>query len=223
MNLFNEVIHLIKKEILLEWKQKNAFYSIFLYLGCTIFVCYLSVSLRGNSISPLTWNALFWIILLFTSLNAVAKSFAQENKSRFVYYYLIAQPQSIIISKIIYNSILLSFLGLIALSLYSLVLENPVENEQLFILNVFLGSLVFATTFTLLSGIASKAGNSTTLMAVLSIPIIIPMLLLLMKISKNAIDGLDFDTSSPEIFMLIAINFMVVSLSYILFPYLWRS
>jgi heme exporter protein B len=223
LTIFYEIIHLIKKDVLLEWRQKNAFYGIFLYLGCTIFVCYLSVGMRGNTISPLTWNALFWIILLFTSLNAVAKGFFQEGKGRILYYYMIATPQAIILAKIAYNTVLLTLLALAALGIYSVVLDNPVGNHLLFIVNVVLGAAGFATTFTLLSGIASKAGNNGALMAVLSIPIIIPMLLLLMKVSKNAIDGLDFDTCWHELVLLMAINFMVVSLSYILFPYLWRS
>jgi heme exporter protein B len=223
LNLLTEIILLVRKDLLLEWRQKYAFYGALLYLGCTVFVCYLSVGLHGNSISALTWNALFWIILLFAAINAIAKSFIQEGKGRILYYYMLASPQAIILAKIIYNTLLMLFLSLAALGIYSVVLDNPVQNDLLFFINVVLGAIGFASTFTLTSGIASKAGNNGTLMAVLSIPLILPMLLLLMKISKNAIDGLDFDVSSNAILMLIAINFMIVSLSYLLFPYLWRS
>jgi heme exporter protein B len=75
----------------------------------------------------------------------------------------------------------------------------------------------------MVSGIAAKAQNSTTLMAVLSFPIIIPMLLMLMKVSKNALDGLDRSLSIDEIITLLAMNLIVISVSYLLFPYLWRS
>jgi heme exporter protein B len=51
----------------------------------------------------------------------------------------------------------------------------------------------------------------------------IPLLLVVMKISKNAIDGLDPTVSYDEVVILLAINGIVASLSYILFPYLWRS
>lgn len=213
----------MKKDLLLERRQKYAFFGVLLYLGCTVFVCYLSIGLRGNSISPLTWNALFWIILLFSAINAVSKSFVQENKGRNLYYYLLASPQAIILAKIIYNSVLMVILSLMGLAIYSLVLDNPVQDHLLFAINTLLGAIGFASTLTLVSGIAAKAGNNGTLMAVLSIPIVIPMLLLLMKVSKNAIDGLDRESSLDEIVILAAINLMVGSLSYILFPYLWRS
>jgi heme exporter protein B len=75
----------------------------------------------------------------------------------------------------------------------------------------------------MVSGIAAKASNSSTLMAVLSFPIMMPLLLVVMKISKNAIDGLDPSVSYDDIVVLMAINGIIASLSYILFPYLWRS
>jgi heme exporter protein B len=75
----------------------------------------------------------------------------------------------------------------------------------------------------MVSGIATKAGNNSVLMAVLSFPVIIPMLVLLIRVSKNAMDGLDRGLSSDEIITLLAINAIVLAVSYILFPYLWRS
>jgi len=219
----NEIIYLIKKEFLLEWRQKYAINGILLYLGSAIFVCYLSFALKGNRLAPSTWNALFWIILLFTSINAIAKSFIQENSSRNLYYYTIASPQGIIISKIVYNSIVMLFLALAGLVIYSLVLDNPVQDKALFMLNLVLGAIGFSTTFTMISGIASKARSNATLMAILSFPIIIPMLLILIKISKNAMDGLAWSVSYNDLIILVALNMMVGALSYILFPYLWRS
>ena len=45
----------------------------------------------------------------------------------------------------------------------------------------------------------------------------------IIKISKNAIDGLAYSTSYQEIVTLVAINMIVATASYILFPYLWRN
>ena len=60
-------------------------------------------------------------------------------------------------------------------------------------------------------------------MAILSFPVIIPMLLMVMKLAKNAMDGLDRSASSDEVLVLLALDAIVVTLSLILFPYLWRS
>jgi heme exporter protein B len=221
--MLNEISALLKKEITMEWRQKYALNGILLYVTSAVFITYLSVGAKQGAISPPTWNALFWIIILFSSVNAVAKSFVQENQSRQFYYYMIASPESIILSKILYNTLLTIVLSLLGYLVFSIILNNPVEDHGLFLANLILGSIGFSATLTMVSGIASKAGNNATLMAILSFPVIIPILLLTISISKNAIDGLDLSVSWDKIFTLLAINLIVTTVAYILFPTLWRS
>ena len=218
-----ELKTLIWKEIALEWRQRYALSGMLLYVGSTIYVCYLSFKVNQNDLTPIVWNTLFWIILLFTAVNAIAKSFAQERLGRLLYYYTIASPRAIIVSKIIYNSLLMGVLAGIGFGFYVFVMGNPVADLGLYIISIILGSLGFASVLTMVAGIASKAENSATLMAVLSFPIILPMLLMVMKLAKNALDGLDRSVSLDEITNLLAIDAIVIALSYLLFPYLWRS
>lgn len=219
MILIKQVKSLLYKEILLEWRSKYAFNGILLYVISTVFVCYLSF----KTTPPLVWNALFWIILLFAAINAIAKSFMQESKGRLLYYYTIASPQAIIISKIIYNILLMMIMSAIAFLAYQIVFQNAVANLGLYLIAVLLGSISFSTVFTMISAIASKAGNNGTLMAILSFPVIIPLLMLIIKLSKNAMDGLDNSVSYDEIGVLCLINIVVIAVSLLLFPYLWRD
>jgi heme exporter protein B len=219
----NEINTLIRKEITLEWRQKYAMSGMLLYVVSTVFVCYLSFNLRRNELTPIVWNTLFWIIMLFAAVNAIGKSFSQERFGRLIYYYNLCSPQAIIVSKIIYNSMIMLLLSLTGFGFYAVVMGNPVGDSQLFLLCIVLASIGFASVLTLIAGIASKADNSTTLMAVLSFPIILPMLLMTIRLAKNALDGLDWGVSSDEITTLLAIDAIVVTLSYLLFPYLWKS
>ncbi|MDF3076718.1 MAG: transporter permease [Sphingobacteriaceae bacterium] len=219
MNLLTQVKVLLHKEIVLEWRSKYALNGILLYVVSTIFVCYLSF----KQTSGVIWNALFWIILLFAAINAISKSFVQESKGRQLYYYTIASPQAVIISKIIYNILLMLVLGSLALLVYGIVFRNPLGDPLYYFLAVVLGSISFSTVFTMVSAIASKAGNNGTLMAILSFPVIIPLLILLIKLSKNAMDGLDRSVSLDEIGVLAAINIIVITVSLLLFPFLWRE
>lgn len=219
MSLYQQVRALLHKEIVLEWRSRYALNGILLYVVSTIFVCYLSF--RG--VQAVTWNALFWIIMLFASINAVTKSFVQESRGRQLYFYTIASAQAIILTKIIYNVFLLLLLAVLALFFYGIVFTNPVGDPALYLLAVVLGSISFASVFTLISSIASKASNSSALMAILSFPVIIPLLIVLIKLSKNAMDGLDRASSYNEIGVLLAINLIVITVSLLLFPYLWRD
>ncbi|TCL00206.1 heme exporter protein B [Roseivirga ehrenbergii] len=224
----NQIFSLIGKELLSEWRQRFALNGMVLYLASTIFVCYMSFGLKVGAIDAVTWNALFWIILLFTAVNSVAKSFIQESRGRALYYYSIASPIEIIISKTIYNALLLLALALVGFVIYSFVMERTNEDGTTFdllyfLIAIVLGSLGLASSLTMISGIAAKAENSTSLMAVLSFPVILPIILMVIKLSKNAMDGLDRSVSTDEILILVAINAIVFAVSYLLFPYLWRS
>lgn len=217
------VFILIQKEFTLELRRKAVISGIALYLFSLIFICYLTFSLRQNVITEATWSALFWLTILFSVVNSVAKSFIGEKRGTFIYYYATASPQAIIVSKIIYNTILCLLLSLVGYFLFSLLIQNPIQDTGLFILTLVLTSVGFSASLSLISGIASKANNSNILMAVLSFPIVISILLMAIKITKNVLDGLDRSASLDELLNLLAINCILAALSYLLFPYIWRS
>ncbi len=217
------ILKLIQKEFTLELRRNAVISGIGLYLFSLIFICYLTFSLRQNTINEATWSALFWLALLFSVINSVAKSFIGEKKGLFIYYYSVASPQSIIISKILYNTILCLVLSLAAYLLFSTFIGNPVKDTGLFVLTLFLTSAGFSAALSLISGIASKANNSGILMAVLSFPVIIALLLMAIKITKNVLDGLERSASQDELLNLVAINCILTALAYMLFPYIWRS
>ncbi|MBD1435138.1 heme exporter protein CcmB [Sphingobacterium sp. DN00404] len=219
MNTLQQVRTLVYKDIVLEWRSKYAINGILLYVVSTVFVCYQAF----QSVDTLVWNALFWIIMLFASVNAISRSFVQESQSRQLYYYTLISPHAIILSKIIYNTLVMILLSLIAYIAYSITFSNPVGDPFLYTVSVLLGSMSFASVFTMVSGISAKAGNNSTLMAILSFPVIIPLLIVLITLSQNALTGIPRDESTNEILVLLAINVITITISLLLFPYLWRD
>jgi heme exporter protein B len=217
------LLRLVQKEFTLELRRKAVISGIGLYLFSLIFICYLTFSLRQNSISEATWSALFWLAILFSVVNSVAKSFIGEKRGTFIYYYSIASPQVIILSKIIYNAILCLLLSFLGYLLFSLFIDNPIQDKLIFSATLVLTSFGFAASLSLISGIASKTNNSNILMAVLSFPVVISILLLAIKITKNVLDGIDRSASMDELLNLLAINCILTALAYLLFPYIWRS
>jgi heme exporter protein B len=214
---------LLYKEFVLELRRKSVISGIALYMLSLIFICYLTFSLRHNQINEATWSALFWLTILFSVVNTVAKSFIGEKKGISIYYYTIASPQVIIISKIIYNTILCFVLSLAGYILFNLFIDNPIQDRGLFLLTLVLTSIGFSGALTLISGIASRANNSNILMAVLSFPIVISILLMAIRITKNVLDGIDRTASHDELLNLLAINGILTTLAILLFPYIWRS
>ena len=216
----NPVFNLLKKDLLLEFRQQYTFYGILLYVASTIFVLYLSINKPEGDV----WNGLFWIIQLFVCVNAVAKSFLQESRGRMLYFYSIAGAREFIISKLIYNILLMLIMSLLSLLFFLTLLKNPLENTGRFILIVCLGGTSLSLVFTLLSAIAARAQQNAALMAILGFPLIVPQLILLIRLSKSAFGEAFRDGAILQISLLLTgLDIMVIALSIILFPFLWKD
>jgi heme exporter protein B len=219
MTFIVEVKTLLKKEFLQEWRSKYFLSSVLLNILSTVFVCYLSFKALDSNI----WITLFWIIMLFISTGAIVGSFSNEGKPRQIYYYTVVSPEAVIVSKIIYNIMLMLLLSFFTLLFYVLVFKFPIHHVLLYIFSVFLGSISLASSFTMVSAIASQANKNAALMSILGFPIMIPLLMLLIRLSKAAVLTLTRNTINADITVLLCINLIVLVVSLLLFPYLWRD
>lgn len=210
---------LIYKDLQIDWRTKYPIAGIMLYITSLIITSYLSFT---GFIDPETWNALFWLILLFISINAVAKSFSQEEDRSLYYYYLI-KPEHIIVSKLIYYSLYQLILLIIALSIYSLFLGFPVKTGSAFFVNLLIGSLGLSSAFTMVSSISSKTNNNAVMMAILGFPVIIPILILSISNSQILVLGGSWADIKGNLITLLSVNVIIIAFTYILFPYTWKS
>ncbi len=213
------ILALIKKDVLLETRQQYSFYGVLLYIASTTFVVYLSMGQPEEKV----WNGLFWVLQLFVCINAVAKSFLQENRGRMLYFYTIASPTHFVIAKLAFNAILMLLMNLLSLAVFTLLLGNPISKMGEFLLISLLGGISLSLVFTFLAAIAAKAQQQAALMAIMGFPIIIPQLLLLMKISSAAFSSAIQLGWWQMIGMLIGLDLMIIALAYILFPFLWKD
>lgn len=203
---------------MLEIRQQYSFYGVLLYIGATIFVLYMAIESPESNV----WNGLFWMIQIFISVNAVAKSFLQESRGRMLYFYSIAGPRDFVLSKLLFNSLLMLLMSLLSLALFTLFLGNPLLKAGSFIGLVLLGGWSLSLVFTFLAAIAAKAQQNAAIMAILGFPLIIPQLILLMRLS-NATFSATISIPVTTILLLIALDLMVILLAVILFPFLWKD
>lgn len=201
-------------------RQQYSLYGVMLYVASTIFVLYLAI----EDPNAATWNALFWITQLFVCINAVAKSFLQENKGRMLYFYSICHPAVFVVAKLLYNVVLMAILNLFNLIIFIALMGNPTVLVFQFIGISFLGGIGLSLVFTMLAAIASKAMQQASLMAILGFPIIIPQLLLLIRLSRMAFAEIFRPGAAMQIvLLLLALDFGIILLSVILFPFLWKD
>ncbi len=219
MNSIKSIYTLFKKDALLEFRQQYTFFGILLYIASTTFVIYLTMGQPDDRV----WNGLFWVTLLFICINTVARSFLQEGRGRMLYFYTIVHPVDFIFSKLIYNSLLMCLMSGLSLLLFILLLGNPLEHALLFFGMSCLGGISLSLVFSFLAAIASKAQQPSAIMAILGFPLIIPQLMLLMKIANIAFADVVQNGLPQLVGLLCGFDIMIVALSYILFPFLWKE
>jgi heme exporter protein B len=104
------------------------------------------------------------------------------------------------------------------------LLGSPVNDIVLFTLLACFGGISLSLVFTLLAAIAAKAQQNAALMAILGFPLIIPQLMLLIRLSKSAFGEAFKEGAILQITLLLAgLDVMVIALSIILFPFLWKE
>lgn len=215
------ILSLIKKELLLEFRQKATIGGVLVYIIGTVFVS--ALCFKGKLDKP-TWNALFWVITLFTSVTISGKSFFKETGGQALFNFLHYTPQQFIISKIIYNMLFMLCLSFITFFFYVFFIKNEVENLGLFVIILILASTGLAGVLSLMSAIASKASGNFAIMSILSFPVLLPIILVVIHLSKQAIDGIEWAGLGFDFLVILtALNILIIALSFILFPYLWRD
>lgn len=230
MRIVGEIGVILLKEFKIELKNRYAFNSIVLYLGGVVFTAYMSFELNAASLTPTVWNALLWIVMLFIAITAINKSFSLERHERNYYYYYLHHPISIILAKIIYNVILMSIIGGMCYGAFRIFLVPGtvapgaiyIRSEGVFLANLLIGCVAFAANLSMVAAIASKT-NNPTLMAVMSFPLILPLLMLLIRVSTQAMLGLGFDILWKDMTVALAMVMLVLTISILIFPYLWRT
>jgi heme exporter protein B len=223
LNTISQIYILISKDFRIEFRQRVLLSTLLLFVASACFSLYQVFFAARARVNPLVWIGLFWVLVLFSSFQAVSRTFNKEMDRLFWYYYFRVKPDVLILSKLLYHFLILNFIAWMALFFLSVFFKNPIPDFGLFALTVELACLGLASGLTLVSALSAKAGKNAGLLPVLGFPLILPTLLLVIKLSVNALDQLGWDLARPHIFSLLALDTIMVALSFMLFPYLWRQ
>ena len=207
------------KEVTVEFRQKFAVGGIFLFAATTVFMIFKSF----NQINPREWTILIWIIMLFAGLNAVVKSFLQEKKETYLYYYTLFDPIDLILAKLLYNFVFLCLIFLSILIFLGIFSGFPVKDLSLFIIGSLAGIFGVAVVFTFVSVISATDNSNSTLMSILALPLVLPIVLLLLKISSVSVRLLTDTAVMQDVYLLLGVDSILFGAMILLFPALWKS
>ena len=219
--MIKKILIILAKDLKIDLNHSHLFLSVVLYLVSSIFIIYVSFNfIEINEFD--VWISLFWIVILFGSIASISKSFFHESYKRDYYYYYLFSPSELIIAKLIYNFLFLFILFFLSFGLYSLLLGNLFSSNFIFFL-LFLGAISISNCLTLISAISYQVQRNSMLIGILSFPIIIPIIKILLDLSKNTYVEFSWNVIEDDFYILVLLNIIAISLSNFLFKFLWKN
>ncbi len=213
------IITLLRKEMLVELRNKGSFYANLIFVLASTYIVSLLI---GDGYNLKVWSAIFWVVMMFTSFNITLNNSLKEGRGRLLYQYTLFKPWQYFTAKFLWFSIFITVLNVIGFGIW-MVLGVAFQNIGLFFCVLLLNSIVFSSLLALMSFLSAKAGGGFALMSILSLPILIPDLLLVAKLSTFVLDGFAYAVYSKYFIALGMLSVISLTLGLVLFPYLWRE
>ena len=210
------------KDIKTEIRQINDLFSVFLFGIISIFI-FSSVYNFGTQYQNMPLEIFVienWLIIFFTLIYIMAKLFVKEKNSGTI-GGLVSSPVSaniILMSKILYCFILLSFVEII-LFLFSFFISSPsIENFSSTQLIIFVSLGVLLPTFdlsicgSLVSAFSMYVKNKSFILPILLFPLILPIITPIISMNMKILEGELISSLYYEIIFLIAHIILMISI-----------
>jgi heme exporter protein B len=215
--------YLFIKDLRSEFRAKYAINSLAMFILVAISVIMFSIG--EETISSYLTGGLLWVVVFFTAMSGLARAFvSEEERGTSLTLQLIASPDTIFSGKLCFNLILVFAMNLAILILYTLLFTSfTIKNIPLFLLSFAIGNVGIAVSSTIIAAIIGKAGNKGSLFAVLSFPILLPLILILLELTKFSMDGVKIEESYVELAVLVCYDAIMLTASYMLFDFIWKD
>jgi heme exporter protein B len=172
---------------------------------------------------PFLYSVLLWIILTFSALSGLARSFVKEEEAGTIdVLKLSARPQAVFLGKLLFNLTLLSALGLIIVPLFIVFMAYQISHPGFFLSMVVSGVVGLGAGTTIIAAMIARASARGALFSVLSLPLLFPLMITCIKGCERAAIGLN-SAGWPEVRIAIAYVVIMIILSLFLFPLVWEE
>ncbi|UNC92957.1 heme exporter protein CcmB [Candidatus Contubernalis alkaliaceticus] len=221
-NWIKQAYALLGKDVRVEFRTKYALNSFLMFALTTLVL--VSFAVGPYILDEILHSALIWIIIFFSAMAGLARSFVSEQEKGTVYALkLSAIPETVYFGKFIYNFVLLFFVMIIVIPSYIFFLSPPVGNPGLLILVLLLGGLGLAATTTILAAMVSQANVKGNLLPVLAFPVLLPLLISAINGTRLALEGFPLGEARAELQILFSFFMIMITVSLMLFSFVWED
>ncbi len=214
---------LFRKDWESELRTRYAINALAMFILVTISVIMFSIG--EEKISEYLNGGLLWVVIFFSAMSGLSRVFvSEEERGTTLTLHLIAPPSTIFTGKLIFNLVLVFIMNFVITILFLILFEAfIIRNAFLFLIAFLLGNIGIAVSSTIIAAIISKASSKGTLYPVLSFPILLPLILILLELTKFSMDGNSLSSSMVEILVLVCYDIIMITASYLLFDFIWKE
>ncbi|MEN9827754.1 MAG: hypothetical protein RJA11_370 [Bacteroidota bacterium] len=223
MNTFNKSIAVFRKEIAMEFRSRIALSALFLFMVITIST--IAFTTAGERIEKYIASALLWIVLFFGSMTGLSRTFVmEEERGTSLLLKLSSRPIEVFFGKLLFTITLSMSLSILGAGLFLFFLPSLIiGNMMLYWIMVIILSVCMASAITAIAAIISKANGKGALFPVLSFPVLLPPALLGIEALSMAIHGADISEAGSTIIVLLSYAGIMISVSSLLFEFIWNE
>jgi heme exporter protein B len=211
------------KEWRSELRGRSSLSTLALFAITTLVVLSLALGPVGVSRANRVWISptILWILLFFSAALGLPRAFVREEESHTATALrLAATPSALFAGKLLYTLTLLAALEALVAPLFLAALQVEVPRPGLFAAALALGGLGLAAASTLVAAIAAQGEGRTTLFSVLALPLLVPLLLLAISLTRAALaPEAPIEPALPQ---LLLYDGTVVVAGFMLFPAVWN-
>ena len=206
-----------------EFKTRYALHALGMFVVTTIAIMMFSTA--GETLSNGTLAGILWIIVFFTAMAGLGRSFvAEEERGTALLLRLLAPSEVVYAGKLLYNVMMLVSLTTVTAAAFVLVMNVQVKTFSLFALTIICGSLGLASSSTIVAAIIARARAKGALYAVLSFPLLVPWVLLVVDATRMSFDGIPLAGEGlNDVLLLLAYTGVVIGASSIVFDIVWKD
>ncbi|MGD1149040.1 MAG: heme exporter protein CcmB [Thermoanaerobaculaceae bacterium] len=224
--LLSEILAVLAKELTAELRSRVALNAIGLFgLTTLIAVAYqIGPYQIQEQDRPHLLSALLWIILFFAATSGLSRVFVKEEDAHTAKTLrLAARPIAVLGGKYLFNLILLLALDALIVPLYCALMGYAVRGVGGLLLVLVTGAVALAATTTIVAAIIARASGSTTLFAILSVPLVLPLLVMLIQGTRAAAASSELAAVLPALQGIVSLGGAVMIVSVYLFPAVWHD
>ncbi len=219
----NAVSAIVTKDLIDEFRTRHALTAMILFSLTTLVT--VSFTIGIYALDVMLHSALIWIIVFFSAMSALNRSFTKEEDSGTILALkMSATAETIYSGKLVFNTLLLLVLIVVMLPLYYVMMNPPSgSNIALLILICITGLLSLSGATTLLAAVVARAGSRGSLLPVLAFPVLLPVLLTVIRGTGIALGGGSGEELKTDFLFLLSYLVIVVTASLLLIPYVMED